>query len=295
MKKKKWLLAVIPVMLVAYMGFPVMLQMFHHWGYQQSDLKNMEIIAHRGGASIGPENTLACYKKGIEAGADIIEIDIHQTKDNQIVICHDQSINRTTNGKGLIREMTLQEIRQYRALDADGNLTDEQLPTLDEVFNLFLQTRASGNPCKLLVEIKRTNNIYQGIEERLLQKIEHYGAKEWVIVQSFNDFALERIHQLDPSVRLEKLFFLKLPGLPIIMDWFHFTWFSYEKYNYVSSFNMHYRWLSTSLLNEIHQHGKEVKVWTLEGPDAPVMNVDGIITNRPDLWASKRRVGNEMP
>lgn len=288
MKKKKWLLAAIPLLLIVYLGVPVLLHVFNEWGYNKNELKDMEIIGHRGGASIGPENTLACYKKGIEAGADMIEIDIHLTKDNRIVVCHDQSINRTTNGKGLIREMTLNEIRQYRCLDADGNVTDQQVPTLDEVFDLMLETRAAGNPCKLLIEIKRTRNIYQGIEELLLEKINSCNAKDWIIVQSFNDFALERIHQLDPSVRLEKLFFFKLPGLPVIMDWFHFTTFSYEKYHYISSFNMNYLWLTRSFLRDIHSHGKEVKVWTLEGTDAPRLDVDGIITNRPDLWCKER-------
>ena len=257
---------------------------------QLEELENMIIIGHRGGASIGPENTLACYKKGIEAGADMIEIDIHLSKDGKIVICHDESIDRTTNGKGLIRELTLHEIRQYRAVDVDGNLTDEKIPTLDEVFDLFLGIHANGNPCKLLIEIKRTNDIYQGIEELLLQKINSVNAKDWVVVQSFNDFALEKIHQLDPTVRLEKLFFFKFPGLPIIMDWFHITRFSYEKYNYISSFNMNYRWLTTSFLNDIHRHGKEVKVWTLEGTNVPHLDVDGIITNRPDLWSKQKHL-----
>lgn len=290
MKKRKWLLGSIPLLLIVYLGFPVVLQVFSKKGYNIKELENMEIIGHRGGASIGPENTLACYKKGIEAGADMIEIDIHLTKDNHIVICHDQSINRTTNGEGLIREMGLDDIRQYRVIGADGNLTDEKIPTLDEVFDLFLEIRAGGNPCKLLIEIKRTNDIYQGIEELLLQKINSCHAKEWVVVQSFNDFALEKIHRLDPTIRLEKLFFFKLPGLPIIMDWFHFTYFSYEKYKYISSFNMNYLWLTRSFIRDIHRHGKEIKVWTLEGTDAPHMDVDGIITNRPDLWCKKKRL-----
>ena len=288
MKKRKRLWGLIPLALVVYLAVPPALHLFGKWGYDKNDLAKMEIIGHRGGASIGPENTLACFRKGIEAGADMIEIDIHLTKDGEIVICHDQSIDRTTNGKGKIREMTFDEIRQYRAVDAQGNVTDQQLPSLDEVFQLFTDVRAKGNPCKLLIEIKRTNDIYQGIEERLLQKISDYGAKEWVVVQSFNDFALEIIHQLDPTIRLEKLFLFKLPGLPIIMDWFRFTRFSYEKYHYVSSFNMNYLWLTRSFLNDIHRHGKEVKIWTLEGVKAPRLDVDGIITNRPDLWSSAK-------
>lgn len=286
MKKKSWLWGIIPLFLLFYLAQPVAVHVFDKWGYNKNDLKHMEIIGHRGGASIGPENTMACYKKGIDAGADMIEIDIHLTKDGKIIICHDESINRTTNGKGKIREMTFDEIRKYRVIDSNGNLTNQQLPSIDEVLQLLQNTRNQGNPCKLLVEIKRTNNIYKGIEELLLKKIESYNAKEWVVVQSFNDFALETIHKIDPSIRLEKLFFFKLPGLPIIMDWFHLSYFSYEKYHYISSFNMNYLWLTKSLLNDIHRHGKEVKVWTLEGTDAPHMEVDGIITNRPDLWSA---------
>lgn len=288
MKVNKKTLWIIPVILVVYLGSPVALLLFNKWNYNKKDLERMEIIGHRGGASIGPENTLACYKKGIAAGADIIEIDIHLTKDNKIVVCHDQTINRTTNGKGKIREMTLNEIRQYRVVDADGNLTNEKIPTLDEVFDLFIKTRSSGNLCKLLIEIKRTGNIYQGIEELLLKKISSCQAKDWVIVQSFNDSVLEKIHQLDSTIRLEKLFFMKFPGLPVILDWFHFSYFSYEKYSYISSFNMQYLWLTKSFLNDIHEHGKEVKIWTLEGTNVPQMNVEGIITNRPDLWSAKK-------
>ena len=289
MKRKKWLWGLIPLVLVLYIAGPVVLNLFCNSNDTNKSLRNMVIIGHRGGASIGPENTLACYRKGIQAGADMIEIDIHLTKDGQIIICHDESINRTTNGRGKIREMTFDEIRQYRALDADGNLTDQQLPSMDEVFQLFTQVRSAGNPCKLLIEIKRTNDIYQGIEELLLQKIEYYHAKDWVIVQSFNDFALEIIHQLDPTIRLEKLFFLKLPGLPVVLDWFHFSYFSYEKYHYISSFNMNYMWLTKSFLNDIHRHGKEVKVWTLEGTDVKLPDVEGVITNRPDLWCEQRK------
>ena len=264
------------------------MQIFNKWSYRAQDLRDIPIIAHRGGASIGPENTLAAFRKGIGAGADMIESDIHLTKDNRIVVCHDHRIDRTTNGKGCIKDLTLDEIRQYRAKDADGNLTDERVPTLDEVMELMMATRAEGNPCGLLVEIKRTGDIYPGLEELLLRKIEECDAKGWVTVQSFDDYAIETMHRLDPSVRVEKLFFFKFPCLPLTLGWFTIDYFSYEKYDYVSSFNMHYLWLTKSLLNDIHRRGKEVKVWTLEGLNVPRMDVDGIITNRPDLWCEEK-------
>ena len=72
MNKKKWLWGALPLLLMLYLALPVILQAFNKWDYNKKDLANMEIIGHRGGASIGPENTLACYRKGIEAGADRI-------------------------------------------------------------------------------------------------------------------------------------------------------------------------------------------------------------------------------
>lgn len=289
MKKKYHLIWVLPLFVLLYLGSPALLSFcYEHELKNKKEIKNMEIIAHRGGASLGLENTLSCYKKGIEVGADIIEIDIHLTKDDQIVVCHDETIDRTTNGTGIIRNLSLNEIRRYNIIDSKGNATNEKIPTLDEVFNLLLKTRETGNSCKLLVEIKHNNYNYQGIEELLLSKINTFNAKNWVTVQSFNDFSLERIHLLDPSIRLEKLFFWKFPCLPFVIDWYKISYFSYEKYEYISSFNMHYRGLTKSFLDEIHNHGKEVKIWTLEGTNAPLLDVDGIITNRPDLWNSIR-------
>ena len=107
------------------------------------------IVAHRGGADLGMENSLSCIEKGIAAGADMIEIDLHLTADNQVVVCHDRSINRTTNGKGKIGQMTLAEIQQYRLLDQNGNPSNETIPTLEQVLELC------KDRCAMLIEIKK--------------------------------------------------------------------------------------------------------------------------------------------
>jgi len=272
-----------------YVGSVFLPACFYDSGYTRQQIKTMKIIGHRGGAALAPENTLTCFRKGIEAGADMIEIDIHLTKDGRILVCHDQTVDRMTDGKGKIREMTLSEIQQLHVIDRKGNVTAEHLPTLEEVFALFQEVRSKGSTCQLLIEIKRTQNIYQGIEEKLLQQIEANQARSWVTVQSFNDFALEKIHLLDPGIRLEKLLFAKLPGLPLIIDGYQLTFFSYDKYSYIKSFNFYYRSIWKSLLDDLHAHGKEVKLWTLEDLNAPALNVDGIITNRPDLWVNAQK------
>ena len=80
------------------------------------------VVAHRGGAALGIENSLSCIEKGIGLGVDMIEIDVHLTTDGHVVVCHDRTINRTTNGKGRIEDLTLEQLRQYRLLNADGNI-----------------------------------------------------------------------------------------------------------------------------------------------------------------------------
>ena len=278
MIKIKWIIGGSALIFAVYLILAIMPNMFVSKGLDPQKAKGMYIVAHRGGAGIGPENTLSCIEKGIACGADMIEIDIHLTKDGHLLVCHDETVDRTTNGKGKIREMTLDETRKLRIVDANGNITDEHLPVLSEVLDLI------NGRVKLLVEIKCTGNIYQGVEQKLMDEIESRDALQWVVVQSFNDNVLENIYAINPQLRLEKLIICKLPGIPLIFDG-KLTRFNFEKYAYIASFNILYQSASRSFVKKIHAEGKEVKLWTLNEPQkAPNIYVDGIITDRPDLW-----------
>ena len=242
------------------------------------NMRSKKIIGHRGGADLGPENSLYCINKGIEAGADMIEIDIHLSKDGEIVVCHDPKVDRTTNGKGYISDMTMSELRQLHLVDADGKMTDQQLPTLNEVMNV-----ANGRS-ELLIEIKKDKSSLPGIEEKVLDVIKQYDAYNWATVQSFDDSVLETFHQLDPNVRLEKLFIFKLWGLPIIFDGV-FSKFNYNKYHCIQSFNIMQSVSNKKLVDDIYKNGNDVKLWTLKKPNKKSdLPVDRIITDRPDLW-----------
>jgi glycerophosphoryl diester phosphodiesterase len=241
-------------------------------------MRSKKIIAHRGGAEIGNENSLSCFELGIATGADMVEIDINMTKDGHLVVIHDTTVDRTTNGKGIIQEMTLAEIKELRIVDANGNATDELVPTLDEVME-FARGRT-----QLLIEVKQSKQGYKGIEKALLDTIKRFDAFSWIVAQSFDDSIMERLYAFNTALRLEKLFVFKLVGLPLIFDG-RMTTFSFRKYHYVASFNMHFSAATPKLIKEIHQQGKEVKIWTVLGPeDTPTLEVDGIITDRPDLW-----------
>lgn len=236
------------------------------------------VVAHRGGAGDGLENSLSCIERSIRAGVDAVEVDVRLTADGHIVALHDATVNAATNGSGRVEELTLQQLRTLRITDAAGLATNEPVPTLREVLSLV------GGRCGVLVDVKEGG---RGIEVRLIEDITACGAVGWTSVQSFSDKVLCRLHELGASFPLEKLVVFKLPLLPVIYDG-SLRCFSFEKYSYISSFNFHKRCLPRSLAAKIKAHGRRVKVWTLRSPaDAPRVAVDAVITDNPSLWLAK--------
>lgn len=243
-----------------------------------TDSEELVITAHRGGAALGEENTIECIKRGMAAGAASIEIDVHITADNHVVVCHDATVDRTTNGTGTINDMTLEQIKALRIINADGETTQQQIPTLEQVLETL------NGEVELLLEIKRKNGNNKGIEEAALRIVREYGALPYTTFQSFDDSVLEKLHSLEPSLKLEKLLFAKIIGLPIIFDGTP-TLFSKEKYDYIQSFNFYYRALSAPLSKHLHKLGYKTRIWTLNDPAAiPNIELDGIITNHPDQF-----------
>ncbi|HHY20099.1 MAG TPA: DUF1080 domain-containing protein [Firmicutes bacterium] len=148
------------------------------------------IAAHRGNSSVAPENTIAAIKSALEVGADLIEIDVHKTKDGEIVVIHDPTVDRTTNGRGYVANMTLEEIR---ALDAGSKKSaiykGEKIPTLKEALITV------NNKAMLIIELK-----VDGIEEEVLRLIEDVGMVNQVVVISFSASAIRRMNQIAPHI-----------------------------------------------------------------------------------------------
>ena len=227
---------------------------------------------------MGTENSLSCIDKGIATGAQMVEVDLHLTADRHVVVCHDQRVNRTTDGKGKIEQMTLEQVQALRLLRPDGSVSDESIPTLEQVLEL-----CKGR-CALLLEIKKwREDQYEGIEAIADSIVKAYGMQHEVVFQSFNDRVLENLHAIDPSLRLEKLLIAKIGNLIIDNG---FSWFSWDKYAYVASFNIHRAFGTRRFIDKMHAHGKEVKIWTIKRPDQVSASIqpDGIITDRPDLF-----------
>lgn len=244
------------------------------------------VMAHRGGKGIAPENTLAAFEKSFELGVDVLELDIHATKDGELVVIHDKSVDRTTNGKGLIAEMTLDEIQK---LDAGFKWTNDngktfpfrgkdiKIPTLREVFKEFPETQINIEPkhrtpspteplCKLIREFKRGDSV---------------------IVGSFSDDVLEDFRKnckgvatsASPSeasgflarykVGLSDNYTPKMQALQVP-----------EKIGSLQIANEEY-------VKAAHQMNLEVHIWTINKEEDMrrliKMGVDGIITDYPDL------------
>lgn len=242
--------------------------------------ENIVITAHRGGAGYGPENSLSCIRRSLEAGVHSIEIDVQLTKDGHVVVCHDNKVNRTTNGRGKLSEMTLDELRALRLVDSDGNALEESLPLLGEVLELI------DGRAHLLLEIKRYRDTADKLQQAVADELRRHNALEWTTVQSFSDLTLSQMHALMPELRLEKLAFCKVLGLPLLFDG-GFRHFTPERYAHVQSINLFYGGISEKFVEELHRAGKRVRIWTVNKPEKrPNLSVDGIITDYPDLMMS---------
>lgn len=243
---------------------------------------SVTITAHRGGANLGNENTLSCIERGIASGAELVEIDVHLTKDGHVVVCHDPSVDRTTNGKGMIEDMTLEQVRSFRIKDAEGQETPECIPTLEEVLQLI------NGKCMLLLEIKLNHkDQYPGISRKAIDAVNAAGMHDKTIFQSFNDIILGDVHAIDPSIRLEKLIVCRLP-FGLCFDG-SLTRFSFEKYAYAAAINPCVKVTSQRFVKDAHKAGKEVRIWTVDRWSKLIPHVDGIITNDPVLFVQKRK------
>ncbi|UJF31925.1 glycerophosphodiester phosphodiesterase [Paenibacillus hexagrammi] len=164
-----------------------------------NQVKRPLIIGHRGAAGEAPENTLASFELALKQGADGIELDVHLTQDGQIVVCHDPTLNRTTNGTGYIVQQSLESIQQ---LDAGAWFGDafrgERVPTLREVFEAVPEGKLIN------VEVK---HAYEGrMEHVLLSFLRRSGRMQDVVVSSFDHKCIKRLKVSEPELQVGLLY-----------------------------------------------------------------------------------------
>ena len=160
----------------------------------------VKVIAHRGSSGECPENTMIAFQKAVEDGADMIELDVQLTKDKQIIVMHDETVDRTTNGKGLIGDMTLIEAQSLRIVDRDGHLTDYQLPSLKDVLDYL-----SDKDIELNIELKANSDDEYMLEQGTYQLVEIFKMHDRVVYSSFDEGALRYIKSLNNDVHIALL------------------------------------------------------------------------------------------
>jgi glycerophosphoryl diester phosphodiesterase len=231
------------------------------------------VTAHRGFSGEYPENTLASFRAAIAAGADMVELDVHLTRDSELVVIHDDTLERTTDGKGNVADKTLAELK---ALDAgfrfNLRFAGERIPTLTEVLDL---TRGR---IRVNIELKKGKNFPYTMEEladRTLAAVEKAKMTDQVLFSSFDPTAVDRIRETAPQ----------LPIAVITQK----PWTTPEEAGegkLYPAINSSFKNLTEKNIRLAHAAGLQVHAWTVNAPadmeKVISLGVDGIITNHPD-------------
>lgn len=251
---------------------------------------NVNIIAHRGANKVAPQNTIPAFEKAIEMGTDGFETDVHLSLDGVPVICHNYTIDETSNGTGEIEKMTLEELKSY---DFGSYYSEEfkgtPLPTLNEFLDL-----AVGKRLKVLnIELKpeKDDARRETLVRKTLEAVEERGLSDILLISSFSKEILEYIKQIAPECKTAYLY-------PAGYARAHMAFvppYSAMKEMQCHAAHPHKLCIRGSFVKNAHKAGLQVNVWTIDEPeDIRAMikaGVDGIITDCPDLV---RNILNEM-
>lgn len=229
-------------------------------------------IAHRGFSGNYPENTMQAFAEAVAAGADGIELDVQLSADRELVIIHDETVDRTTDGKGWVKDKTLSELR---SLDASYRFRSKgephPIPTLEEYFDLVKDTSILTN-----IELKTSVFLYTGIEEKTLALIDAYGLRDRIAISSFNHASVKKMQALAPDMIYGFLEESRLiDALP------------YTAGHQVHAYHPEFHMVDAAFMAQAEELGLAINVWTVnEEEDMREMQRLGahmIIGNYPDL------------
>ncbi|MEK5493211.1 glycerophosphodiester phosphodiesterase family protein [Paenibacillus sp. FSL R7-0297] len=241
-------------------------------------------IAHRGASGYAPENTIPAFELAREMDSDSIELDIHLTKDQIPVVIHDDTVNRTTNSKGYVRNMTLEQIKQLDAgswfnkaypMFAREIYVGTTIPTLDEVFETF------GKEISYVLEIKESTPKIN-IEVLLNEYIKKYDLEKVVAIHSFSAASLRKFHSINPDIPLYQLVWNDYSSVRLTEAYLA------DVKSYAVGISPNFQGTSASYVAQIKRAGLKVMPYTinyqLNMDKAYSWGVDGVYTNFPDRF-----------
>lgn len=231
----------------------------------------MKFFAHRGYSHRYPENTMPAFEKAIEAKVDGIELDVQLSKEGEAVIIHDEELRPLTDGRGFVRDHSLEELRRLTVLSEGFEDSPQKIPTLEEYCARVRRESLVTN-----IELKTGIFPYPGIEERVLGILRKYKLEDRVIISSFNHYSVLRFKALAPFVRC---------GL-LTKDWI-VNLGAYAASVGVECVHPFYLTLTKETVKEIKSHNLEINTWTVNRREDYIslleLGVDRIIGDDPEI------------
>ena len=230
------------------------------------------ILAHRGASGYAPENTMEAFRLALDMGADGFELDVHMTKDGQLVVIHDETVDRTCNGKGFVKDMT---VAQLKELDASagfmGVYGKTEIPTLREYMEFVKDLPIITN-----IELKTNIYEYEGLPEMVYEMIKEFNLQEKVIISSFNHFSVMKMKAFAPELKYGFL----------AESWMLDTGEYCNKHG-VPCYHPLRGNCTPELVKDMKDHGLEINTFTVNQEEEVrrfyALGIDGIIGNYPEM------------
>lgn len=286
MKLKRWQIALIVLALVL-IALRLSSKPARTYPYYADLPHRPLVIAHQGGDNVFPGETMFAYQRAVELGADVLEMDIHITKDGKLILMHDETVDRTTNGSGEIEAMTLDELKRLDAAynwSPDGDLKSFpyrgqglQVAALEEIFQAFPNYR-------MTIEIKKTN---ASMAQPFCDLIRQYDMQDKIVVASFMDARLKEFRAVCPEVatssaKNETTVFVLLSK--VYLSGFYSPKFQSLQVPEISS---GITVMTPAFVRAAHERNLAVEPWTIDDSETILKftewGVDGIMTDRPDV------------
>lgn len=285
MTLKRWQKILLFILLIG-LGFRLISKPAPVHPYYASELTDTLVIAHQGGDGVWPGNTMFAFQNAVDLDVDVLEMDLHITKDNVLVLIHDETIDRTTNGTGEVESMTLNELKQY---DAGYDWSNDEgatfpfrgqgitIPTLEEVFTTFPKM-------KMTIEIKKSNT---SMIQPFCDMIREYDMQDKIVVASFYDDKIKEFRTTCPEVatssaKNETTIFVLLSKV-FLTGFYSPQFYSLQVPQESSGITV----MTPSFVNLAHERNLAVEPWTINDEETMrkfiEWGVDGIMTDRPDI------------